>query len=125
VRNFAKAGAKGIAICARKIEPLQGLATEIGETYPGTEIIAVRVNVASESDVKGAFTKAVAKFGRIDTVISNAGAQTETVKIGETASEKWWGDFVCLKTKHRFCFLADLTVGSERSWSILHLKIIQ
>jgi NAD(P)-dependent dehydrogenase (short-subunit alcohol dehydrogenase family) len=70
------------------------LKAEIEEHYPNTEIIAIQANVTSESEVRNAFTVAIAKLGCIDAVISNAGAQTEMVKIGETDSDKWWGDFV-------------------------------
>jgi 3-hydroxybutyrate dehydrogenase len=71
-RTFAGAGAR-VAI-ADLDEPEAALAAaELNRE--GLQAIAVAIDVTSEAQVDGAMAKVVEEFGRIDTLVSNAGIQ--------------------------------------------------
>lgn len=93
-RVFASAGARGIILVARKLEPLEELKAELNAKFPKTDVLVVCGSVSSGTDVERIYTEAIARFVNIDIVISNVGAQTEKVTIEESDSDKWWEDFV-------------------------------
>ena len=68
--EWAKRGAS-VVLAARRVDRLESLAARIAET--GREALAVECDVTSEDDLKRCVAVAVAKFGRIDTVVANAG----------------------------------------------------
>jgi NAD(P)-dependent dehydrogenase (short-subunit alcohol dehydrogenase family) len=55
----------------------------------GTRVAAAKVNVASESEVVDAMGAAVKEFGRVDTVIANAGIGFGARSFSETTTEQW------------------------------------
>ncbi len=69
-RRLAKGGAK-VALCARSVEDLQTLATEI-EAAGGTALV-VPCDVAQSAQVAGAVSAAQEAFGGIDVLVNNAG----------------------------------------------------
>lgn len=66
-RILAASGAK-VALGARRKDRLEALAAEIGPNAA-----AIRMDVAREADIIAGFDEADAIFGKIDTVIANAG----------------------------------------------------
>lgn len=66
-RILAASGAK-VALGARRKDRLEALAAEIGPNAA-----AIRMDVAREADIVAGFDEADALFGKIDTVIANAG----------------------------------------------------
>lgn len=66
-RILAASGAK-VALGARRADRLAALASEIGP-----QAAAIRMDVAREADIIAGFDEAEAIFGKIDTVIANAG----------------------------------------------------
>ncbi len=67
-RHLAAAGAK-LVLGARRIDRLQGLERELGiETAA-----AVRTDVTNRDQVKALADQAVARYGRLDVIINNAG----------------------------------------------------
>lgn len=73
-RVLAGAGAK-VAVAARRTERLEALVAEI--TAAGGEAVAVAMDVQDEASVIAAFDAAEAALGPIDTVIANAGMNSE------------------------------------------------
>lgn len=71
-RIAAEAGAK-VVLCARRIERLERIATEI--VAAGGCALALSLDVADESSVISAFDLAEAEFGTVDAVIANAGIE--------------------------------------------------
>lgn len=93
--EFAKAGAKGIAIAARTLSQLEEVKGQINSISPQTEVHLQQVDVGDEAAVKSLYDAVQGKFGRVDTVVSNAGAQSEFGKlIPDTDTDAWWNDFV-------------------------------
>jgi NAD(P)-dependent dehydrogenase (short-subunit alcohol dehydrogenase family) len=68
--RFAKAGVNVVAAGRRK-ERLEELAGEIEAN--GTQALAVATDVSEEAQVRNLIRKAVERFGRIDTLVNNAG----------------------------------------------------
>ncbi len=68
--RFARAGARVVAAGRRK-ERLQELVSEIDSR--GGEALAVQTDVAEQKQVERLIAKAVGRFGRIDTLVNNAG----------------------------------------------------
>lgn len=69
-RAYAENGA-GVALLARRKEKLEALAAELRQM--GVEAIAVSCDVTNEEQVKAAIDEVIAKFGRIDILLNNAG----------------------------------------------------
>lgn len=70
---FAREGGHAV-IADLNIKAAQAVAEEIGGIAP--EALAVVMDVSDEAQVEAGIAAAVAKFGRIDVLVSNAGIQT-------------------------------------------------
>lgn len=70
-RQFAKAGAKVVVHYAGRKEPADAVVSGIQKA--GGEAVAVQADIRNSEEVKGLFDAAIAKFGRIDIVVNNAG----------------------------------------------------
>jgi len=70
-RQIAKAGAKVIVHYAGRKEPADQLVEEIKAL--GSDAIAIQADVRQSGEIKQLFADAIAKFGRIDAVVNNAG----------------------------------------------------
>jgi 3-hydroxybutyrate dehydrogenase len=71
-RTFAAAGAQ-IAIADLNLDAARAAAEELDSS--GRRVIAVAMDVTSESEVESGMAAAVSAFGRIDILVSNAGIQ--------------------------------------------------
>ena len=71
-RTFAAAGAL-VAIADLNLDAARTAAEELDSS--GARVIAVAMDVTSESDVESGMAAAVSAFGRIDILVSNAGIQ--------------------------------------------------
>jgi 3-hydroxybutyrate dehydrogenase len=71
-RTFAGAGAR-VVIADRNFTAARAAAEELDSS--GARVIAVAMDVTSESDVESGMAAAVSAFGRIDVLVSNAGIQ--------------------------------------------------
>jgi NADP-dependent 3-hydroxy acid dehydrogenase YdfG len=68
--ELARLGAK-VAVAARRRDRLDALASQIGEL--GGEALVIEADVTDEVVARGAVESTVERFGRLDTVIANAG----------------------------------------------------
>jgi 3-hydroxybutyrate dehydrogenase len=71
-RTFAEAGAR-VVIADRTFAAARAAAEELDSS--GRRVIAVAMDVTSESEVESGMAAAVSAFGRIDVLVSNAGIQ--------------------------------------------------
>jgi dehydrogenase/reductase SDR family member 7B len=67
---FARSGAR-LVLAARSREPLESLKAELQTN--GTEVLLVPTDVANEADVRRLVDETVARFGRVDIAVCNAG----------------------------------------------------
>lgn len=82
---FAKQGAR-VAIAGRRREPLDVAVRAIVET--GAEAAAVTCDVTNRKSVESALAQVVARFGRLDVLVNNAGAVV--VATAEQTSDEDW-----------------------------------
>lgn len=72
--KFAEAGSN-VVIADLKIEAAQAVANDIKAKY-NIDTLAVAMDVSNEEQVNNGIDAAIAKFGKIDILVSNAGIQT-------------------------------------------------
>lgn len=97
--EFARANPKAIAIAARTLSQLEETKQRIGEISPNTEVHLQQVDVGDEAAVKSLYDAVTSKYGGVDVVVSNAGAQSDYGRLlPDTDTEEWWNDFV--RTSH-------------------------
>lgn len=65
-------------------------AEQLQNDLASADSVIVRANLAKENDVETLFEKAIARFGRIDTVIANAGSwETRDVPLQAMSLKQW------------------------------------
>ena len=94
---FAREGAR-VALVGRRAEPLSAVAAEIYNA--GGEALAVACDVTKANDVERAIQNTVARFGRLDVVVNNAG--TVVPGTAEETSEAHWDRMVNVNLKGTF-----------------------
>ncbi|EIM83298.1 NAD-P-binding protein [Stereum hirsutum FP-91666 SS1] len=89
-RQYARAGAT-LVLAARSVENLERVKKEILTELPKAQILTVKADVVVPEEVKAAVDTAVAKFGKLDIVIANAGmANSWTQPLAEMDPNEWW-----------------------------------
>lgn len=87
-RNFAAEGAKLILHCHRNLAGARRLQKELSEV----ESLVVAADLTKEAAVKKLFAAALKKFGRVDTLIANAGQwEKRDVPLHEMSLAQWRG----------------------------------
>jgi NADP-dependent 3-hydroxy acid dehydrogenase YdfG len=84
-RALAAEGA-GVALVARRRDRLEGLAAEIAAA--GGRALVIEADVSSREQVDAAVGTAVAHFGRLDTVVANAGVML-LGPVADAPFEEW------------------------------------
>src|SRR5277367_153896 len=82
---FAREGAQ-VAVAGRRKEPLDKVAGEIGAG--GGKALALSCDVTQRSSVEDALARAEKHFGRLDTIVNNAGAVV-VATVEHTSDEDW------------------------------------
>ena len=107
-RAYAAQGAK-VGLLARRKEKLDQLVKEI--EAKGGEALAVACDVADEANVKAAVERVLARFGRIDILLNNAGiAQGGTV---ETLTEAQWDASMDINVKGIYLMSKHVVPGMK------------
>jgi NAD(P)-dependent dehydrogenase (short-subunit alcohol dehydrogenase family) len=94
---FAREGAK-VAVAGRRAEPLAAVATELSGA--GNQAFAVTCDVTKSAEVERAVQSVVARFGRLDVVVNNAGAVLAAT--AEETSEADWDRLLGINLKGTF-----------------------
>ncbi|MEZ7884762.1 MAG: SDR family oxidoreductase [Bacteroidales bacterium] len=99
-KEFASHGCK-VVMAARRLELLQETEKLISTT---TEVLSVKCDVSIEEDCKALIEATVAKFGRIDILINNAGISMRAMfrdldlsVIKQLMDVNFWGTVYCTK----------------------------
>lgn len=71
-RQFAAKG-RNLALCARRLENLQTLQTELQQAYPNVRISIRQLDVNDHNAVFAVFNAFAEEFGQLDRIIVNAG----------------------------------------------------
>lgn len=96
-----------VVITGRRREVLEATAKE-WTSYAG-KVLAVPADISVPSDVERLFTETVAKFGRLDLLVNNAGMSAPAVPIEDVPFETWTamvganltGAFLCTQAAFR------------------------
>ena len=91
--TLAKEGVN-VAICARRLKPLEKTAEEIRNAY-GVTVVAITADLTKDEDAKNFVEKAAKQLGSLDLMINNAGSAPGGVI--ETLTEKDWEQALQLK----------------------------
>ena len=63
---------------------------QLAKAFPGTDVLLVQANLAREDEAKQLITKALKRFGRIDTLVANAASwETHDVSLHKMTSRQW------------------------------------
>jgi NAD(P)-dependent dehydrogenase (short-subunit alcohol dehydrogenase family) len=112
---FAKEGAK-LVVSGRRDEAGQALVTELRAL--GAEAEFIRADVRRESDVQNLVDKTVARFGRLDIAVNNAGTEGKVGPLIEQTAESYAATFdtnvlgVLLSMKHELRVMQPQGSGS-------------
>ena len=82
----AREGAR-VVLAGRRPTPLQNVLAEI--TRGGGHGIAVSADVSSSPSVDALFSRAEAEFGRLDTLVLNAGQMTSRSTVADCSDDEW------------------------------------
>ena len=86
---LAQSGAK-VALCARNQEKLDQLANEINSN--GGEAAAFKLDVSSEDEIKSVVKAVVAKFGKLEILVNNAGITRDQLVMRMKRAD--WDDVI-------------------------------
>jgi short-subunit dehydrogenase len=91
-----------LVLAARSLDQLEELQAEL--TAKGTEVLVVKTDVADEADCQQLIEATLAKFGRIDVLINNAGISMRALfedasldVIRKLMDVNFWGTVYCTK----------------------------
>lgn len=88
-KRFAEEGAK-VAICGRRLEPLQEVVAHIESA--GGEACAFSVDVGEQAAVQQLISDVLGKYGQLDILVNNAVAIAPGM-LKKTSAEDWRGNF--------------------------------
>lgn len=86
---FAHHGLRQLALGDIDATSLKQTASEMKASYPDMDIMELRLNVSSESEVEAAVSSIVAKFGRLDIAVNNAGISGPTIPTPSVDFQAW------------------------------------
>jgi NAD(P)-dependent dehydrogenase (short-subunit alcohol dehydrogenase family) len=112
---FAKKGAK-VVVAGRREEAGQALVKELRSF--GSEAEFINADVRKENDVRALVDKTVARFGRLDVAVNNAGTEGQVGPITDQTAESYAATFdtnvlgVILSMKHEVRVMKTQGKGS-------------
>jgi NAD(P)-dependent dehydrogenase (short-subunit alcohol dehydrogenase family) len=112
---FAQEGARGV-VSGRSDDVGEALATELRAA--GAEVEFIRADVRHENDVRNLVDATVARFGRLDVAVNNAGTEGKPGPVTEQTAESYAATFdtnvlgVVLSMKHELRVMQAQGSGS-------------
>jgi NAD(P)-dependent dehydrogenase (short-subunit alcohol dehydrogenase family) len=112
---FAQEGAR-VVVSGRRDDAGEALAIELRAT--GAEVEFIRADVRHENDVQNLVDKTVARFGRLDVAVNNAGTEGKPGPVTEQTAESYAATFdtnvvgVVLSMKHELRVMQAQGSGS-------------
>ena len=85
IADRAAADGARLVLCARSAEPLRQAARELSKT---AEVVAIPADASRENEVERLRDEAIARFGRVDAIVNNAGT-AESAPFLKTERAFW------------------------------------
>ncbi|CAK7244167.1 MAG: hypothetical protein STHCBS139747_005702 [Sporothrix thermara] len=86
---FAREGITNLALADVNLEALEASSKALKEQYPNVNVLNLQVDVQSGEQVKATVAQVVAKFGRLDIAVNNAGIGGSGKPTHEMDEEEW------------------------------------
>ncbi|MFC1707085.1 3-oxoacyl-[acyl-carrier-protein] reductase [Planctomycetota bacterium] len=120
--RLAEAGAD-VAVCARSLEPLEALASEIGNRF-SVRSLAVAGDVCDREAVDKTVERVRAELGRVDVLVNNAGVTRDGLVARMT--DDAWDDVLNTNLKGAFHFTRAVArpMMKQRSGRIINISSI-
>ena len=119
-KRFLEEEAAGVAILEVDLELAQKTAAELDPT--GKKAIAVKCNVANSDEVKAAIDTVLAAFGRIDTLVNNAGITRDRI-FHKMTDDEWYAVInVNLNGMYNLCKFVVPLMREQESGSIVNIS---
>jgi 3-oxoacyl-[acyl-carrier protein] reductase len=110
-RKFAEEGAKLVLHCHRN----QDGARRLQRKLAAVDSIVVAADLTKESQVKNLFTRAAKQFGRVDTLVANAGSwETRDVPLPKMPLKQWGATLDAVLTSAFLCLREFLRLVTEQ-----------
>ena len=94
-RVWASAKVAGIALVGRNESKLNETAKSVTKLVSDVDVLPVSADLVDDDAVKGMFEIVKQHFGHSpDILLSCAGGNVQTLKVGEKGTAEWWTDFV-------------------------------
>ena len=120
VKRFIAEQAAGVAILEWNLELAEATAKELDPT--GEKVIAIRCNVADSDNVKEAVDAVVAKFGRVDALINNAGVTRDKI-FHKMTDDDWYTVLnINLNGVYNLCKFVVPIMREQASGSIVNIS---
>jgi NAD(P)-dependent dehydrogenase (short-subunit alcohol dehydrogenase family) len=84
---FCEEGAS-VVLVDRDAAALDAVANELRQAVPGAQVLTVAADISSEAEAIRSVREAVARFGRVDMLVNNAGIR-EYWPLAEAPAESW------------------------------------
>ncbi len=119
-KRFLEEEAAGVAILEVDLALAQKTAAELDPT--GKRAIAVKCNVANSDEVKAAIDTVLAAFGRIDTLVNNAGITRDRI-FHKMTDDEWYAVInVNLNGMYNLCKFVVPLMREQESGSIVNIS---
>ncbi|MBQ7295486.1 MAG: SDR family oxidoreductase [Clostridia bacterium] len=109
---FAKEGAK-VVISARRQAQLEEVAAKIEAA--GGEVMSVVSDISKPEDAKALVEAVMAKYGRIDVLINNAGVLDSGLKAIDKFTDDDMNRVIDINTKGTMCMLREVTAEMAKT----------
>lgn len=86
---FARHGISQLAIADINLDGLNRVAASIQKEWPSVEVLALQMDVCKGEEVKAVLSQIVARFGRLDIAVNNAGVAGKSAQIHELDEADW------------------------------------
>ena len=118
-KRFVEEEAAGVAILEWDQELAEKTAKELDPT--GEKVIAIKCDVSNSEQVKEAIDQVVAKFGRIDVLVNNAGITRDRI-FHKMTDEEWYAVLnVNLNSVYHMCKYVVPMMRAQQSGSIINI----
>lgn len=86
---FARHGITNLALADINLEALEAASKALQEQFPHVQVLNLQVDVQKGDQVKAVVAAVVAKFGRLDIAVNNAGIGGSGKPTHEVDEEEW------------------------------------